>query len=307
MTGAEVVEITGLDGVITETLHSSRHKATAVAFLEPGADRESLALVRDGHPFVVAKSRVDGLIGWSLDQNLLAYIIFRDNRQLLCLYNPTARSLDFDDLPGEAGGKVRGGGWTATGEVVLYSGDGLFTRAGTGDWSFSAFPQGFRLLPGPRFTTAIIGGCGTEILGIDHDCLAVWDIVTGAVRRGPSARGVQDAGLTMRGNHVWVTKVGRVTSLLVYDIHWRHLGRRDGLAAPGVASSRHGWDLFYLTDVRGRVGVGRWDLGHNRRYDLGLLPAGAKPLGLAISDDDRRLLVRVQEKGTMIEVPLKIE
>lgn len=297
--------LSGLDGVIIEVHPNCRFMVTAVGFLETGAERESLAVVRDDSPFVVARSRVDGIIGWSTDDNLLAYIISTEDKQLLCLYSPTGRALDFNDLPAEAVGRLRGGGWTVSGEVILLSEKGLFTRSGMGEWTFTAFPKGFTLIDRPGFGSSFIDGCGTEVLGVADGRLAVWDTVTGAVRRGPGAHGVDNAGLTTRGNHVWVTRTGGSTYLQVYDVQWEHLGRADDLATAAAASSKHGWDLYYLTQRRGRIGIARWDLAHNQRHDLGLLPSGPKASGIAVSSDDRRLLILVEEVGTLLEVPLR--
>ncbi len=297
-------ELSGINGVVTEAHPSCRYAVTAVGFLEPGAEKESLAIVRDNHPFVVARSRVDGVIGWSADENLLAYVISTADKQLLCLFSPTGRALDFNDLPAGAVGRVRGGGWTVSGDVILLGEDALFTRSATGDWTSSAFPKGFTLLDRPEFASGFVGGCGTEVLGVVDGRLAVWDTVTGTVRRGPGASGVVNAGLTTRGNHIWLARSGGTTRLQVYDIDWGNLGQAGGLAVPAAAPSRHGWDLYYLTQKRGRVGIARWDLGHNQRQDVGTLPSGPKASGIVVSGDDRSLLILVEEAGTLVEVPL---
>ncbi len=297
-----------VDGVVSEFLWNSRYEVAAIGYIEPGAAQASLAMSRGGATFVLAKARLDGIIGWSTDGNILAYVIStKDGKQLLCLYGPAGRTLDTNDIPERAVGKARGGGWDPQGRLTLFTGDALHIRQATGQWEERPFPAGFSLLPGSSFTNAFWGGVGTQLLGVSKGRLAIWDLDDGQVGLGPKAAGVKAAGVNSRGNRVWTISRGRPWRLNVYDVAWRSLGHRDRLAVPEAIPSGHGWRLYHLTRGRRAVILWAWDMAGNKRTAIGTLPPEVGPTALRVSDDDRRLFVLTGEKGAVFETPVPPE
>ncbi len=304
----EPVKVQGVNGVVTEFLWNSRQQVAAAGYVEPGAGQGSLAVVRNGTAFVLAKARVDGIIGWSVDETLLAYIISsKEGRPLLCLYNPVSRTLDFNDLPQKVTGKARGGAWDASGRLLIYTDDALFVRQGTGEWEERPFPAGFAILAEPRFTSAFSGGTGTLLLGTASGRLALWDIESDKVTRGPQVAGVRTGGVNSRGNRVWTIRRGHPWRLDLYDLDWRSLGHRDGLIIPEAVASVHGWRLYFLARTRRQTTLWAWNLADRRQSAVGPTPSVTGPIGLRISDDGSRLFILTGANHAILETPVPPE
>lgn len=302
------VQVRGLKGVVTEYLWNSRYEVAAAGFVEPGAAQSSLAIVRGGTAFILAKARVDGIIGWSIDETLLAYLTSpKDGEPLLCLYNPVARTLDFNDLPERAAGKARGGAWDTSGRLLIYTDEAVFIREGTGKWTDHPYPNGFALLPEPRFTGTFCGGGGALLLGTDRGRLSLWDLESDRVTQGPRVAGARTGGVNSRGNRVWTIRRSHPWRVDVYDLNWRALGHHDGLTLPEAAVSVHGWRLFFVARTRGQTTLWAWNLDNRRQSVVGPMPGVPGPIGLRISDDDRRLFILTGANDAILATPVPPE